>query len=571
MSTSQQHYGGTLRLYGPGSMDYIDPACSYFMLAGQIIRLFTRQLFAYEAVRDLRNPRAVTPAPDVAAEIPTTRNGGLSADHMTYTIRLRPGVYWDTTPAREVTASDFVRGFKRMCNPVIRAGAINYYTSTINGVAEYCDGYAAAVPGWEPAAAELAAYQNSHDIAGLRAVDERTLVFELIRPANDFLNILAMTCASAAPVEYDAFVPDSAEFRRNTRSNGPYRLIHYVHGKTLRMERNPAWRQESDPIRHQYLDGVEVTMEKVTPPQVRQRIVSGEADLSWASPVTEPYEISPTDPNDSLGYALNPYIVFNMLSPNAGGAMRKLKVRQAIAYAIDKVAMVEIFDELSAGTVMGTAHTAIPPGNLGYEDYDLYPTPGDRGDPDKCRALLAEAGYENGLTITAVHRDVDANPEVAESYAADLEKGGITVRLIALGHKDYYPFLQDPANARAGAWDISAPSWTPDWFGNNGRAFMQPMFQTNNVRGTSNYGCYSNVDVDRLIEEALSTTDPTRARAAWHEVDLQVMKDVAIVPILVHAPTIPHITGARVHNAIAMPTVDRWFDLSNLWLDTTAQ
>jgi hypothetical protein len=31
---SKPHYGGTLRLYGPGSMDHVDPACSYFMLAG---------------------------------------------------------------------------------------------------------------------------------------------------------------------------------------------------------------------------------------------------------------------------------------------------------------------------------------------------------------------------------------------------------------------------------------------------------------------------------------------------------------------------------------------------------
>lgn len=569
--SNQSHYGGTLRLYGPGSMDHVDPASSYYALGGQIIRLFARQLFAYEAVKDLRDPRAVTPAPDIAAEIPTTHNGGLSADHMTYTIRLRPGVYWDTTPAREVTASDFVRGFKRMCNPVTRAGAITYYTSTIKGVAEYCDDYAAVVPGREPAASALAAYQNSHDIAGLHAVDDRTMVFELIRPANDFLNILAMTFASAAPVEYDSFVPDGAEFRRNTRSNGPYRLVHYVHGRELRMERNPAWRQESDPIRHQYLDGLKVTMEKATPEQVEQKIISGEADLSWASPVTEPYEIPPTNPSDSLGYALNPYIVFNLQSPNADGAMGKVKVRQAIAHAINKAAMVEIFDKLNAGTVMGPAHSAIPPGNLGHENYDLYSTPGDRGDPERCRALLAEAGYQNGLTITAVHRDVDAHPEVAESYAADLEKGGVTVRLVALGHADYYQFLQDPANGRAGAWDISAPSWTPDWFGNNGRAFLQPMFQTNNARGTSNYGCYSNADVDRLIDEALSSTDQAQARAAWHEVDLQVMKDVAIVPILVHAPTIPHLSGARVRNAIAMPTIDRWFDLSNLWLDTTVQ
>jgi len=242
-------------------------------------------------------------------------------------------------------------------------------------------------------------------------------------------------------------------------------------------------------------------------------------------------------------------------------------VRQAIAYAIDKMAMVDIFDKLNAGTVMKPAHTAVPPGNAGHVDYIPYPTPGDRGDPERSRALLAEAGYPNGLKLIAVHRDVDANPDVAYSYAADLAKVGITVELVSLGHKDYYQFLQDPANARSGAWDISAPSWTPDWFGNNGRAFLQPMFQTNLARGTSNYGGYSNPEVDRLIDEALSEGDPERAEALWHEIDRLVMAECAIVPLLVHAPTIPHLSGARVRNAIAMPTIDRWFDLSNIWLD----
>ena len=221
---------------------------------------------------------------------------------------------------------------------------------------------------------------------------------------------------------------------------------------------------------------------------------------------------------------------------------------------------------VSRATVMWPATSAIPPGNYGYRDMDLYATPGFRGDPDKARALLAEAGYA-GLTLTMAHRDVDANPEVAESVAVDLAKIGITLRMVPMGHDTYYPFLRDPANARAGQWDLSAPAWTPDWFGNNGRAFLQPMFQTDDARGTSNYGLYSNPHVDHLIEEALTATEPERAETMWHQVDLQVMRDAAIVPLLVHAPTIPHLRGSRVRNAIAMPTVDRWFDLANLWLD----
>ena len=562
----QPRRGGVLRLYGPGSMDHVDPASSFFMLSGQIIRLFTRQLFAYPPIRELRDWRELNPVADVATEIPTPENGGVSADRLTYTVRLRPGVRWDTTPEREVTAQDFVRGFKRMCNPVLRSGAIHYFTSTIAGMAEFCDAYTAAVPA-DPAPADLAVFQNTHDISGLQAIDEKTLRFRLLRPATDFIHILATAFTSPAPVEYDAYLPDSDEFRRGVRSCGPYRLTEYVHGEMLHMEPNPSWRKESDPVRCQHLDGVHVTMDRTAiPRQVEQRIRSGEADLSWASPVTEPYDVNPSDPADNLGYALNPYLAFNMVSPNAGGAVTKLKVRQAVAFAVDKAAMIEIFDNLSAGTVMWPAHTAIPPGNYGYRDYDLYPSRGDRGDPDRARALLVEAGYGDGLTLTVVHRDMDANPEVARQLEIDLSKIGISLRLVGFGHAEHYPHLQNPANARAGTWDIAVAAWTPDWFGDNGRAFLQPMFQTNAMHGTGNYGCYSDPEVDRLIDHALSVTDPDEASAAWHEVDLRIMRDAAIVPVLVHAPTIPHLRGARVRNAIAMPTVDRWFDLANLWL-----
>jgi len=255
-------------------MDHLDPAGSYYMLSGQVIRLFTRQLFTYPPVPKLRDWRQIVPVPDVALEIPTVTNGLLSPDHLTYRIRLRPGTCWDTAVPRGVTAHDFVRGFKRMCNPVLRAGAIHYYTSTIVGMAEFCDRYAAAFPTPNPTAAALADFQNTHDIPGIAAVDDRTLVFRLIRPALDFVHILAMMCASPAPVEYDAFVPDSPEFRRNVRALGPYRLVRYLHGRELRMERNPVWRQDSDPVRHQYLDGIAITMEKATPEQVGQRIRS---------------------------------------------------------------------------------------------------------------------------------------------------------------------------------------------------------------------------------------------------------------------------------------------------------
>jgi peptide/nickel transport system substrate-binding protein len=565
--TGTPRYGGILRYYGPGGLDHLDPAAAYYAFSHQIVRLFARQLFTYPTALD---ESALVPVPDVAAELPTVGNGGISADGRTYTIRLRPGVRWDTSPPREVTAADFVRGFKRMGNPVAGSGAIAYYTSTIAGMAEFVDGYRAAFEDRAPTPAALAEYQNRHDIPGLRALDARTLRIHLLCPANDLLHLLSIPFASAAPREYDQVLPDSREFARAVRSNGPYRITSYEPGERLVMGRNPAWRPESDPIRNAYVDGISVRMAKVDDEVVRQAVERGEADLSWGAAVGSKDGPAP-DAGRRLGYALNPYLVFNLRSPNAGGAMRNLTVRRAIAYAVNKARLVKFFDDMDIGTVTVPAHTAIPPGNFGYREYDRYPTPGDGGDPARCRAMLADAGYPHGLTLIMLYRKDAVHAEVAAAIAADLGEGGIDVRLRLVDQTDeYYRILQDPRRAAAGEWDLTPAAWTPDWFGNNGRASVQPMFQSNVAAGTANYGGYCNPEVDRLIAAALAEPDLGRAEALWHEVDRRVLEDAAIVPILACEPTIRHVTSARVRNAIPLPQVDRWYDAGNIWLDRSS-
>ncbi len=71
---------------------------------GTSARLYHRQLFAYPA-----DPaKKATAAPDLAEQLPTTANGGISADGKTYTITIKQGVQWNTNPPRQVTAADAV-------------------------------------------------------------------------------------------------------------------------------------------------------------------------------------------------------------------------------------------------------------------------------------------------------------------------------------------------------------------------------------------------------------------------------------------------------------------------------
>jgi ABC-type transport system substrate-binding protein len=121
--------GGTLKLVGASDVDHLDTASAYYNASYTLERAFTRQLFSYRADTDLA--RANTPVADAATEIPTKANRGISADGRTYTVHIRPGVKWNSAPARQVTAQDFVLGLKRLCNPVSPVGAPGYYTRTI--------------------------------------------------------------------------------------------------------------------------------------------------------------------------------------------------------------------------------------------------------------------------------------------------------------------------------------------------------------------------------------------------------------------------------------------------------
>ena len=556
--TPQQ--GGTLKLVGSSDVDHLDTASAYYVASYTLERAFTRQLFSYPASTDIT--KANTPVADVATEVPTRANGGISADGRTWTIHLRSGVRWNTSPAREVTAQDFVLGLKRLCNPVSPVGAPGYYENTIVGMRGYCDGFAKV--GQD--AASIRSYIQSHNVAGLRATNDKTLVIRLLRPASDFANILAMPFASAAPVEYLAYVPDSNAFRQHTISDGPYQIVGYQPGKQIVLGRNPAWEQAGDSLRHQYVDRIQITEGQDQGP-VQEQIQAGTADMEWDTqvPIADiPQLQAAKDPRLGIYPTLssNPYVVFNLQSPNNKGALANVKVRQALQYAIDKAAVGQVYGGPSLNTPLDQV---IPPGNIGYQSFDLYPTPGHRGNPATCRRLLAQAGYPNGLVLTDVARNAGNHPAVAQSIQASLAKCGVTTKIVPVTQADYYgKYLNNPAGSRRGVWDITEPGWVPDWFGNNGRAIIEPLFDGRTYGPNSvDYGDYNNPKVNALIDKALATQDQRAAAALWHQADLQVMRDAAIIPI--ETQNLPLFHSSRVHNAIYSPFSEN-FDVTNLWL-----
>src|SRR5436190_18748468 len=516
--------GGTLTLLGQSDIFNLDTTSGYYTVDNILERSFTRQLVSYPNAKSFL--AQIQLEPDVATAVPTKANGGISANGRTYTLHLKKGVKWNTSPARQVTASDFVREFKLLCNPASPTGAPGYYESTIVGMASYCTGFAKV----KGTAAAIASYVNGHAVPGVVAKNPLTLVFHLLKPAPDFPNILAMGFSSARPVEYMRYVPDSAEMRQHTISDGPYQITKYVPGKEFQLDRNPAWDPKTDSLRHAYVDHMKVT-EALTQDSVQQQIQAGTGDMDWD--VTPPSQSLPgliaskdqrlvIGPAGPYYVALNTYLAMNEYA----GPMKNKLVRQAAEYAVNKNAIVQIFGGPRIAT---PANQAVLPGNVGYiQNYNPYPNKGGNGDPAKSKALLAKAGFPNGVPLKLLYATTEPAPRVAQSLQASLQAGGFKVTLVPTTGADFYgKFMLVPSTAKKGAWDVAAPGWIPDWFGNNGRSVIQPLF-TKPGNGSSDFGGYNSPVTNRFVDQALTAPSADAAAAAWQKANAQIMKDAAV-------------------------------------------
>src|SRR5262249_45609404 len=242
--------------------------------------------------------------------------------------------------------------------------------------------------------------------SGISTPNSSTIVFTLVHPAADFIYMLAMPFTSARPVEYDAYVPDSAQFRQHTISDGPYKITNNVPGKSFTLSRNPAWKQSTDTIRHQWVDSIVTTIGVQSAQTQLADEKAGTYDLVNDTPF-EPTAIPQLQAAKDPKFAVwpwsdtFPYVVFNLRSPDAKGAMGNLKVRQAIEFGVDKVAVQKVYGGPSVTKIL---NSVIPQGNVGALTSNLYPT-----SVSKCKSMLASAGYPHGVTLTALYINDSVN------------------------------------------------------------------------------------------------------------------------------------------------------------------
>lgn len=552
--------GGTLNMLGTGDVNFMDYNLTYYSVGALGLRMWVRGLYSYPAVAG----KTTTPTPDLATAPPgVTRNG------LTYTVTIRGGARWNTSPPRQVTAADALLGLKRACNPVQPFGGLTDFEDLIQGYAAFCRGFAKVTQ----TAAATKSYITSHPISGVTASGQR-ITYTLAHPASSFATMLAMPPFTPAPAESLSYLPASFAAQQHPIADGPYQVQTYLPTRQIVFARNPAWRPASDPLRKAYVDEIHVS-ETGNPAAIQQTLQTNTAEGGMEWDVTVPPAAVPGlvsqmthgGTNFSLAptYSMDPYLVFNSVSPNNDGATTKVAVRQAISYGINRSHLIVVL----GGPALNPPLTHILPDGINGAQhvprgYDPYPY-----SSAKARSMLAAAGYPRGLTVKLMYPAQDlASVKMYQTLAEDLAKAGVTVKGAPEPRAVFFSkFLMDPAAGKNGEWDLALANWGPDWYGNAAVSFFKPLLggPPSFPPACCNYGRYENPAVTSQINKAAHQASAATAGQMWGQIDQEVMKDAPMYPI--SSPMRPLYHASYVHNAVYVPAILN-FDPTNVWLST---
>jgi peptide/nickel transport system substrate-binding protein len=207
--------------------------------------------------------------------------------------------------------------------------------------------------------------------------------------------------------------------------------------------------------------------------------------------------------------------------PGAFEPFKDVRVRQAIAHAINKESIVK---NLYRGAA-SAATQGLPPSLFGYntdiKGYDY--------DPERAKQLLADAGYPDGFTVTLWHMGSTSRPyfpvptQIAEAIQADLAAVGITAELFT---EDWGTYLQD---AEAGNASMIMLGWT----GDNGDPdnFLNVLYSQRvcTVGSAGNYGFKKNAQIQDLLDRALTTYDQAERATLYEEANALLVEQCSHV------------------------------------------
>tara|TARA_R110002012_G_scaffold153312_3_gene313359 strand:+ start:416 stop:2098 length:1683 start_codon:yes stop_codon:yes gene_type:complete len=342
-------------------------------------------------------------------------------------------------------------------------------------------------------------------VESTEVVDDLTVKFTLNAPYAPFLSNLAYP--TGLIVSPTAVAANGKDFGRNPVGTGPFKFAEWRSNEAVVVERNDAYWGDAA--------GTEaVVFRPITDANTRvAEMLAGGIDLMVEVPPTSLGQFQ--GDGFSVAEQAGPHVWFLILNAKEGPFADK-RVRQAANYAINKEAIV---NDVLEGTATVAAGPTPPAFAWAYNDaLDPYPY-----DPDKARALLAEAGAEGAeLTFYVTEGGsgmLDPVP-MGTAIQADLQAVGLNVKIETYEWNTFLgevnPGLEGKADMAEMAWMTNDPDTLP---------YLALRSEAWPDKGGFNSGYYSNPQVDELLEAARTATDQAERARLYREMQAIVQED----------------------------------------------
>lgn len=469
--------GGTLRLAFSADPAGFDPSKGPSGMSHVVIEQVYSTLMALDA--------EANPYPDLAEW------ADVSGDGLAYTFRLRPSVKFHN--GDPLTAEDVKFTFDRLRNP--------------------SSGYA---------------YQSQvESIADVNVVDPLTVIFTLKTPTGPFLTYMAFPGSSIVSKK---LVEAGHDLNAQPIGSGPYKFVSYQPRASIKFVRNAAYYEEGRP----YLDALEfLIIPDAT--ALTAALLSGAADFSNDIPPRDWAQInaSPRLVAGTLEGSRYYWLVLN----NSTKPMDNPKVRQAMAHAIDRQALVAGAFFRQATPLLGGV---IPSWNWGHSNATAF-TPG--ANVARAKQLLAEAGVPNGFeTSLIVASSFPTMVSMAPIIQANLAAAGIRATIRTMEVPRYWDEVWGPSKFDMTMMYWISPLADPDDFVFNNYACNTPI----NVQKSCSE------QMDALLREAKNATTRAARAASYRKQQELSLAEMPIVPLVNAHVLTAHTT--RLKNFIPMRT-----------------
>ncbi len=339
-------------------------------------------------------------------------------------------------------------------------------------------------------------------IDAIDAPDDSTVAIKLKGPAPSLLGMLAQREGfMMSPTAAEA---SGASFGQKPVGTGPFVFKEWSQGNRIVVEKNPNYWEPGKP----YLDRI-IFIQTQNPAIGIPRLLTGELDFVGA---LTPIEVRPLEKQKGIRLEQSPGSRWQALQMRVDRPpFDNLKLRQAIAHALDRKRMVDIMMDGKAALAEGFTQ----PG-LWWFDAELKSYPYD---PDKAKALLAEIGPLSGLQLHLSTQPVTLYQQISQLTQEQLKAVGLDVQIEPVSVSDWYPLLIQ------GAINFLPIRWTqrPDPDG-----LFTYLFHSKSKANTSHY---LNPEVDALLDKARSLQDEAERARLYREAQRLMVHDLPYIPL----------------------------------------